>query len=216
MLANAEETKYDYAGLVISDRYTNEYEIGGDLAKMRSNGQMSVYTLSNNVELAFNTLSTSAAEQSIPVGIAIPSAGDYTFSIDAVHYAEGQVEHMLLTDNVENVTVDLVNGNYTFHTAEGVNNTRFVISATPKAPGTTTGETLISDNQGEVFAASLKGGILVAGMSEKTHIRIYDAQGALVTSAEAENSYYFNLPAGVYLIKTYSENKQNALCAISF
>lgn len=214
-LANEDKSKCDYTGLVISDQYTNEYEIGGDLAKWRSGG-LSTYSLSNGVELAFNALSTSAAEQSIPIGVVIPCAGKYTFSLDQVHYAAEQVEHLLLTDHVANVTVDLKDESYTFNIEAGVNNTRFALAAfLPEVTDTPTDEPLISDDQ-YVYASSMKGGILVAGMRENTYIQVYDTRGALVVSANAKNSQYFNLPAGVYLIKTYSENKQSALRAISF
>ena len=216
-LSNSDESKHDDAGLVISDRYTNEYEIGGDLAKWRSGGQLSTYSLSNGVELAFNALSTSDAEQSIPVGIAIPSAGYYTFSLDQVHYDTDQVEHMLLTDHVENVTVDLVNGSYTFQTNAGVDNTRFVLAVSLlQEYDDPTDNPNVFDEKDKVYASSLKGGIVVAGMTERTYIQVYDAHGALVVSANAENSRYFNLSAGVYLIKIYSENEQSVLRAISF
>ena len=216
-LSNSDESKRDHAGLVISDRYTNEYEIGGDLAKWRSNGQLSTYSLSNGVELAYNALSPLEAEQSIPVGIVIPKTGTYTFALDHEHYLVDQVEHLLLTDYQENMTVDLVNENYSFSSAAGVNNTRFVLAAyLPQKQDTPTDVQPISGSQDNVYVSSLKGGILLGGMKQKTSVQVYDTRGALVVSVDAENSRFFHLPAGVYVIKTSSENVQNTFRAISF
>ena len=134
-------------GIRICDTYTEEYEIGKDLEYMTPAGH-SAYTLYNGLKLKYNALSTFLAQVAIPVGYTTREAGEFTFTLDP--YINGQdLEHVYLTDYEQEVTVDLVDGAYTF-TTEAVtgNETRFAISTVVGEHRAPTGTDLLEQDSG--------------------------------------------------------------------
>ena len=123
VLDNGERT--DQTGLLIGDNYTSEYEINADLEKMT--GTMSVYTIYGGYKLAYAAMSPSDAALYIPVGYIADKAGDYTFRL-AEDVNKDEFEHIWLSDYEENMTVDLLEEDYTFGTAKGKNESRFALS----------------------------------------------------------------------------------------
>ena len=123
MLGN--ELHQDNAGMLISDKYTPAYEINADLEKMT--GSMSVFTIYNGYQLAYNALSPLNAEEQIPVGYIVPAQGEYTFDLkERGDYDE--IEHIYLTDRETDAMVDLLEETYTFYTTDKKNNNRFAIN----------------------------------------------------------------------------------------
>ena len=128
LLANV--TRSDNMGLLISEEYTPDYEINADLEKMT--GTMSVYTIYNGYNLAYNALSPLNAEEQIPVGFVVPANGEYTFDLKE-HGTYDRVEHIYLIDRETDAMVDLLEEAYSFYTAEKKNNNRFAITVILKS-----------------------------------------------------------------------------------
>lgn len=123
LLAN--DTRSDNMGLLIGEDYTPAYEINADLEKMI--GSMSVYTIYNGYNLAYNALSPINAQEQIPIGYVVPDVGEYTFKLDENADVEN-IEHIYLNDLDMNVITDLLEDEYTFYASEKKNEARFVIN----------------------------------------------------------------------------------------
>jgi hypothetical protein len=121
------DAQQDHTGFLIADKYTPEYEINADLEKMEN--AMSVYTILNGYQLAYNALNPNDAKEDIPVGFIANVAGSYTFSLAESGDVE-DVEHIWLTDHEigAGFTTDLIDDTYSFAVEQaGKNNTRFTI-----------------------------------------------------------------------------------------
>ena len=117
----------DRTGIVLSNEYTTQYEIGADLQKM-FNGGLNLYTLNaDNQQLAFNGLSEEDAIAPIPVGVTIPTTGEYTFAFDADKYSMQALDKLMLIDYVQDTQTNLLYGNYTFTADQGRNENRFAL-----------------------------------------------------------------------------------------
>ena len=117
----------DRTGIVLSNEYTTQYEIGADLQKM-FNGGLNLYTLNaDNQQLAFNGLSEEDAIAPIPVGVTIPTTGEYTFAFDADKYSMQALDTLMLIDYVQDTQTNLLYGNYTFTADQGRNENRFAL-----------------------------------------------------------------------------------------
>ena len=122
--------KSDHTGLILSDAYTTDYEIGADLEKMFGEGfTLSVYTLSGNTRLAYNALSREAATQLIPIGFRAPEDGEYTFSLPEDSPTEG-IERIDLIDYETGTLTNLLSAPYTFSTTRTESESRFAITIT--------------------------------------------------------------------------------------
>ena len=122
LLSNGKQS--DNTGLLISEEYTPAYEINADLEKMT--GAMSVYTIYNGYNLAYNALSPLNAEEQIPVGYIVPAKGEYTFALDPNSDLDA-FKHIYLIDYEMGVTTDLIYDAYTFYTADTKSDKRFAI-----------------------------------------------------------------------------------------
>ena len=174
LLANA--TRSDNMGLLISEEYTPDYEINADLEKMI--GSMSVYSIYNGYNLAYNAINPTNAQDWIPIGYSVPDVGEYTFSLDEDVDLES-VEHIYLIDYETSEMTDLVEYEYTFQTSEKKNDARFAIQVrlSQKHDNTTTvlDNLNATDNKSSKFIYNEQLYILRNG-------NIYDATGQFVTT----------------------------------
>ena len=174
LLANA--TRSDNMGLLISEEYTPDYEINADLEKMI--GSMSVYSIYNGYNLAYNAINPTNAHDWIPIGYSVPDVGEYTFSLDEDVDLES-VEHIYLIDYETSEMTDLVEYEYTFQTSEKKNDARFAIQVrlSQKHDNTTTvlDNLNATDNKSSKFIYNEQLYILRNG-------NIYDATGKFVTT----------------------------------
>ena len=174
LLANA--TRSDNMGLLISEEYTPDYEINADLEKMI--GSMSVYSIYNGYNLAYNAINPTNAHDWIPIGYSVPDVGEYTFSLDEDVDLES-VEHIYLIDYETSEMTDLVEYEYTFQTSEKKNDARFAIQVrlSQKHDNTTTvlDNLNATDNKSSKFIYNEQLYILRNG-------NIYDATGQFVTT----------------------------------
>lgn len=125
VLSNA--TTSDYVGILLGDNFSENYEINADLQKFGHNSGVNAYAYMDNEELAFVAVDKNFAANAIPIGYVAPTTGQYTFAIDET-YDTPSVSGLLLYDSQEKVTTNLLHDNYSFTTAQGINNTRFSLS----------------------------------------------------------------------------------------
>lgn len=74
---------HDNAGVLVSDDYSTEYEIGDDLYKMyAAAAKPQLYTIdAHNDKMAYQALPDRSAH-TVPLGIYLPTAGNYTLSLN--------------------------------------------------------------------------------------------------------------------------------------
>lgn len=137
----------DETTLVISDNYTDEYEIGGDLYKWRGAyykyAQITTKPVlaSRNAagEMAFNAIPDNTAKAGVPLNYFAATNGEYAFSLKR-NYSLDHIENVLLVDMQEGTTIDLLDNDYTFDSNRGDYTSRFkLIVNVNRTPKITTG-----------------------------------------------------------------------------
>lgn len=201
--------KTDKMGISIDNAYTTEYEIGRDLEKMMNYGTLPhMYAYVNNSQkLAFNAIPEWEA-QSVIAGVYFPQAGEYTISLDPNDRPTNRVMAVWLTDMVNNVTTNLMLGDYRFYAQRAEQKNRFMI-AVELAPEIST-STLVSSTDG-VYAYTQQRQVTVCGLAENSVVSVYDALGhLLLQKTVAGATMTEQLPvAGMYIVKVVNA-QQNA------
>lgn len=176
-------TYADKTGIVLDERFTPAYEIGGDLEKIINSGRLNLYTLNANGQaLAFNGLSDEDAVAPIPVGVTFPQRGEYTFAFDAERFSINALDSLILIDYMaDSLETNLLYSNYTFETEAGTVNNRFAIvvrRAAEQMDITTDIHAVESDEQGATGAVYkfIRHGKLYIKYGDK----IFDASGVQV------------------------------------
>lgn len=203
------EPLYDETGLVISNRYTNEYEVGADLAKEYNKKYLHVYTYNDTYKLAFNALDEQAAAQPIPLGVSVPKTGSYKFIFDFRQYDVDALEALYLTDKQQNKIVDLLDEDYSCTIEKGVNEERFVINVIlkPEKEDPTNMEATMVN--GLRVLTNTDGSITLYNSSNMTKVQVYDVAGRLLGEWKP-NTYQWtvNLPQGVYAVSVQDAQNQ--------
>lgn len=120
--------KSDNTTLIISDKYSSDYEVGADLEKMFGNGfTLAAYSITNGTMLAFNAMSTEDAKQLIPIGVRLPADGEYTFALNS-RYADADIERLDLIDYETGTVTNLLMCDYTFTATSCQNDERFALN----------------------------------------------------------------------------------------
>ena len=128
----------DQTGIIISDRYSDAYEIGRDLEKLFGSAyNLSVYTLmADNTPLAFQALAIRSSMQVIPVGYRAPEQGEYTFRLNeatsSIDLLNEQYEQLVLVDYQTGELTNLLIADYTFYSERTQADNRFAIYAVPR------------------------------------------------------------------------------------
>ena len=208
--------KTDKMGITIDNAYTTEYEIGRDLEKMMNYGTLPhVYAYVNNSQkLAFNAVPEWAA-QSVIAGAYFPQAGEYTISLDPNDRPTNRVMAVWLTDMIDNVTTNLMLGDYRFYAQRAEQKNRFMI-AVELAPEIST-STLVSSADG-VYAYTQQRQMTICGLAENSVVSVYDALGHLVIQRNTSDaSLTEQLPAaGMYLVKVVNAQQKATLKLLAY
>ena len=128
----------DQTGIIISDRYSDAYEIGRDLEKLFGSAyNLSVYTLmADNTPLAFQALAIRSNMQVIPVGYRTPAQGEYTFRLNeatsSIDLLNEQYEQLVLVDYQTGELTNLLISDYTFYSERVQSDSRFALYAVPR------------------------------------------------------------------------------------
>lgn len=210
------DDKTDKMGITIDNTYTTEYEIGRDLEKMMNYGTLPhMYAYVNNSQkLAFNAVPEWAA-QSIIAGAYFPQAGEYTISLDPNDRPTNRVMAVWLTDMIDNVTTNLMLGDYRFYAQRAEQKNRFMI-AVELAPEIST-STLVSSADG-VYAYTQQRQMIICGLAENSVVSVYDALGHLVIQRNTSDaSLTEQLPAaGMYLVKVVNAQQKATLKLLAY
>lgn len=132
----ADEEK-DQTGIILDNSCTPAYEINADLEKMFGSAfTTSIYTLCQDMRLAFNAMSFENAQSSpIPLGYRAAEAGEYTINLDIIEDASAY-EHLydgiVLYDSATESQTNLLYADYTFTTDKIQDDTRFSVQFVPK------------------------------------------------------------------------------------
>ena len=159
----------DHTRVVFNDEADAEYELGRDAVKMDGSAPVRLYTLDAQTLYAINEQPTS--NKAISLGYKVAADGEYTLSASRM---DKEVE---IYDNELQQVVDLKQGDYTFTTQAGVNNTRFTISVKANMP------TSINSN-----------------IATDEHVTIYTITGIMLYDNVMLND--IQLQSGIYIIKS--------------
>ena len=160
-------------GVLVSDRFTTDYEINADLQKWLNNG-LNVYALGADDRLAHIAVDDATAK-TIPLGYAATSASDYIFALDA-RYDMSDWAEVWLYDAQTGQHVNLLTGNYTFRASVGTHDDRFTLSL------------VRADKQ------SLPTDVPAVNILSDGQVRVYDMLGRYISDTT------LGLTAGVYLV----------------
>lgn len=128
VLANDEAE--DMMGILVSDKYSAEYEINADLEKLLGDGKsLRTYMRYNDMNMAYVAIDKVLAQEPIPVSVRIPNDGEYTFSLHEASIV-ANLEGIYLIDHYEgNRETNLLEENYMFYSPAGTIADRFTINA---------------------------------------------------------------------------------------
>lgn len=227
-LVNADGLK-DETALLISDKFTDDYDIMDDLVKMR--GQYYQYAqittkpvlASRNLkgEMAFNALPDSTAAAGVPLNFFAAKDGDYRFTISG-NYPLDEVKSAYLYDN-DNATQkwhNLMESDYTFTTKRGDNTTRFMLAVTVerKQPEITTA---LDNMSSKLTLTTINRTLVLSGLTSESDIYVYDVSGKLLSTGQYNTSAsgVFRTMvenAGVYFVRVCSQDGQQTLQTIVY
>ena len=221
----APNNEKDNTTLLISNEFTDGYDMMDDLVKMRGDYyqyyNLPVLASNNNEgEMAFNALpDSSAAKIGVPLSYYAATAGTYTIATDGRFDLE-EVKAAMLYDATTAQYTNLLTENYSFTTNKGNNTNRFTLFVTverKKVPNITTGmDNLLANGQLSLIAVERT--LVLSGLTENADIYVYDMSGKMVTgthSAGENGIWRTTVPAtGVYFVRVNSANSQQTLRTI--
>lgn len=127
VLANDEAE--DMMGILVSDKYTAEYELNADLEKLLGDGtSLKTYMQYGDRNMAYVAINEVLAREWIPVTVRIPESGEYTYSLHEASIA-GELEGIYLIDYTNGQVTNLIDESYSFAAEAGTISNRFAINA---------------------------------------------------------------------------------------
>ncbi len=205
ILSNGETT--DETTLVIGNQFTDKYEIGSDLMKMIGyDDKPQVYTYDANTKYAFHAINETAAAQTHPLGVYLPTQGEYTFSLKD-SYDNNRMKALYLYDYETNASVNLMQTDYTFTTNGTLDSEKRFALSPMFAPGiatdlpTETNQTLTVWQGGDL-------NIQIKGVMCGAYIRVINLQGQVVSQTIATDKFSVcRVPQnGLYIVEVTNTN----------
>ena len=166
----------DRTRVVFNEEASVEYDLGVDANKtIVTTAPVQLYTIGkSNEQYSINERPATTNGEVINLGYYAAHAGTFTLSVSRMDTT------FMLYDNVEDQYVDLSQGDYTFDSEAGFNDTRFVMYAVETEELPTNVENL--------------------NMQDINKVTVYSVTGQ--TLAKDVDLQAMQLPAGVYMIKT--------------
>lgn len=201
---------HDNTGVLVSDVYSADYEIGDDLYKMyAAAAKPQLYTTDASSEkMAYQALPDLSAH-AVPLGIYLPAAGDYTLSLNRSVSRVAAAEAVYLLHDGK-VVADLLQTDYTLTAAARGTLSGYTldIRRAPKMP------TDILPAAGDAPYLIARDGVLtVANLPAGAMVQVYDVLGrVLLRTTATEQS--LSVPAtqtGVYTVLITTDNLQTVL-----
>jgi hypothetical protein len=167
----------------------------------------SIYTVLGSIKYALNSLPITSVNN-LSLEYYTQSAGASSISVNASQ-APG-LSQLLLTDNTNGATTDLLLSAYNFTADAGTTSGRFTISARKIS---TALEPILLENGANTYTISLQnGGLVFANILPSNIVRVYDALGRMVANKTANgNSLEIKLNArGIYTVQFQSGTSVSA------
>ena len=118
-------------------KFSTEYELGYDVTKLSTQGARPLLWVKTVAgDLAFAALPDSLA-QSLPLSVAVPAEGAYTFALNENGYTS-RIDNLILLDALTGTETDLRRDTYTCLIEEGQTTARFFLNVKMKQQGVTT------------------------------------------------------------------------------
>ena len=186
----------DRVGVLIADRYTENYDFNADLAKF-DNHDLTIYAISKSGKLSYTAISPQTANQSIEIGYKILEGNQFTFQFDDSRYKAQSIDKLYLIDKELNVTTDLLQTDYSFYSNAGTYDQRFALNVELK--NTPTDLVFIADSSINI---SIYSNILnISNLQNNSELTIYDLIGNIVMHRKMEkNDFSITLRQGYYLV----------------
>jgi hypothetical protein len=200
-------TNADLAYLRIDPNATYEYEFNSDLKKLY-NPEMNVYLADGEGEaLVFNTMDKMEVGKDIPIGMDVPSEGEYTLSFET-EGAFPYEDQLYLHDRYEGKSIPVSEGKYSFSVNESKSShvNRFYLSLNMITPERKLVDLL------EAFPNPVQDKLTIRTPSlEKVGMRLMDQQGRPLLSTTINNGVYEldmrEYAKGVYLLQVFIDGE---------
>lgn len=198
LVLTAGDEKLDKTRIVLNNNSSSEYESSCDAAKFfcptDENGQATrraeIYTLSaDGTSYAINER---PEQGDLRLGFVANQKGTYSIG------AERMEAHMLLVDNVLDITHDLYVGPYEFTSAKGTFNKRFTLK---RADEDVTSLDQLAEKVGLSYDIN-NGSIAIGGINADTRVALYTTGGQLVDQQRGDCTLHAK--AGVYVLSVGS------------
>ncbi len=209
----------DITGILVDERYSDNYEVARDLVKMGSVKQtrrplISTYiTDGSQQKLAFNALPAASAKR-IPMYIYTPKAGNYTIAIDRNQSNLSGVTAVTLYYG-ESVVANLLESDYTLTASRCATNSKYSITVERVAQVVTP---IDQQTDGIVPIAYINNGVVqIDQLPAHGRLSVIDAVGRQLHTQplDGRSTYTLqNLPAGVYMIVIDSDTQRHLLRTI--
>lgn len=203
----------DNTGVLVSDRFSADYEIGDDLTKMyAAAGKPQLYTTAGNEKMAYNALPDGLAHN-LPLGIYVPKAGEYTLSLNrhASRLENAEAVYLLHSGLV---VADLLHSDYTILATAKGEQAGYMLDIRRATKVVTGTEQVATD---EPYAIMRDGQLTIGNLPTASDVSIYDALGRLVWSEQqATTPVVADLPqTGVYMVLITSGEQQYVLKSLN-
>ena len=225
------EEASDETNILLSARYTSEYELGRDVTKLLVEaGRPQIYSVvpcgessagcSSYCNLATAALNDMVSE--IPLGLYLPEEGLYTLS-SVPNDWQGRLTNLFLNDVQDGIVADLVATDYRYYAESRGSTFRFSLlpvfrDETPPDSGGTYGTATGLDGSAlavHAEGATATGTIVLSDLQRGEVVRLYDAAGRLLMqrTAEAEVMQVKIETAGIYTVQAGSKVKRILITA---
>jgi hypothetical protein len=207
VVANQDATLTDNAGVLVNDRYTENYEIAADLMKMYAEDRKpQLFTrAANNEMMAYNALPDHLA-QNIPLGLFVPTAGEYTISIleYASQLADAEAAYLLYEGEI---VANLLYSDYTIVASQRGQINGYSLDIRRKQHVTTSVDNLLD---GGVVIVGIDGKIIIDQLPANASVQIMDVLGrVLYQQANVPEIITFQAPVtGVYNVVITTTEQQ--------
>ena len=168
-IANAEGEKQDQTFVALDEKATTTFDQNLDLNKVMNNHKANIYTLSENIPFAGNTLAME--KQTVPVGVVIAESGEYTFRMP--DGTDGIA--VTLVDNATGTHTNMLMDEYTVTLDAGTIENRFYLVVDPDRTATSV-ENIGEEAKGEE-AKGVEKFLIDGKLFIRTADGIFDAKG---------------------------------------
>lgn len=186
----------DRVGVLIADRYTENYDFNADLAKF-DNHDLTIYAISKSGKLSYMAISPQTANQSIEIGYKVLEGNQFTFQFDDSRYRAKSIDKLYLIDKELNVITDLLQTDYSFYSNAGTYDQRFVLDI--RFNGTNTANTSVYSQEPSIILENQS--LNISNLSVGTHVSIYNFLGhCFYQQAATLSELSIQLPSGYYIL----------------